>query len=84
MGFDSGILENENAPVWHYKTGYETYLSFWKKPHTPKTWILDSCVWYSGNIVEKLGYEKIKEYIDKFEFGNQDITGMNRKDWPER
>lgn len=82
IGFDSGILKNENTPEWSYKEGYETFLNAWKNPHTPRTWIVDSCVWYSGNIIEKIGFEKIKEYIHKFGYGNQDATGINRNDWP--
>ena len=82
MGFDSGILQDENHPQWDYKEGYETYLNFWKKPHKPRTWILDSCVWYTGNIVERLGTDKIADYIHQFKYGNEDVTGINRTDWP--
>jgi beta-lactamase class D OXA-29 len=82
MGFDSGVLENENRPVWSYRDGYETFLNVWKKPHTPRTWIVDSCVWYSGNIVDEIGFEKIKDYVYQFEYGNKDVTGMSCVDWP--
>ncbi len=82
MGFDSGILQDENNPVWPYKEGYEAFLNFWKQPHTPRTWIVESCVWYSGNIVDKVGYKRIDDYIHKFKYGNQDISGMNHTDWP--
>ena len=81
MGFDSGVLKNEKTPVWSYE-GEEVYLNAWKKPHNPRTWIVDSCVWYSGKIVEKLGNEKINNYVHQFGYGNQDITGMNKNDWP--
>jgi beta-lactamase class D len=82
MGFDAGVLKDENSPEWHYKEGYETFLNFWKTTHTPKTWIINSCVWYSGNIVAELGFKKIDAYIRQFEYGNQDIKGMDRTDWP--
>lgn len=82
VGFDSGILKNAHQPEWPYKDGYEKFLNVWKKPHIPRTWIVDSCVWYSGNIVEKVGFDKIQDYINKFEFGNQNAAGINRHDWP--
>ena len=81
IGFDSGVLKDENNPEWSYN-GEEAFLNAWKKRHTPRTWIVDSCVWYSGNIVEKVGFEKIKEYVTKFQYGNQDVTGINKSDWP--
>lgn len=82
IGFDSGVLKDEKTPVWHYEDGYEKFLNVWKKPHNPRSWIVDSCVWYSGNIVEKVGFVKIQEYINQFKFGNRDATGINRHDWP--
>jgi beta-lactamase class D len=81
MGFDSGILKDENTPTWEYN-GEAVFLNAWKKSYTPRTWIVDSCVWYSDRIVGKLGEKKIKEYIHKFEYGNQDTTGINKNDWP--
>lgn len=81
MGFDSGILKDETNPVWPYKKGYETFLNFWKQPHNPRTWILDSCVWYSANIMEEVGIKKFGDYIRKFSYGNQDISNVTRDDW---
>ena len=81
MGFDSGILKDEHNPRWYYKEGYETFLNFWKSPHTPRTWILDSCVWYSGLLTVEVGPKKFYDYIHKFGYGNQDASGVNREDW---
>jgi len=82
MGFDHGILIDSNTPIWDYQEGYETYLTVWKQSHTPRSWILNSCVWYSGHLIEKLGIEKINNYIQQFQYGNQDTAGINRQDWP--
>jgi beta-lactamase class D len=75
MGYDAGILQDETTPVWPFKEGYNFFINVCKGPHNPKTWMRDSCVWYSQVITQKLGVAKFKEYIQKFNYGNQDVSG---------
>ncbi|HHL0267868.1 TPA: class D beta-lactamase [Legionella pneumophila] len=75
MGFDSGILKDTLNPEWPYKKEYELYLNVWKYPHNPRTWIRDSCVWYSQVLTQQLGMTRFKNYVDAFHYGNQDISG---------
>lgn len=75
MGFDSNILKDALHPEWPYKKEYELYLNVWKYPHNPHTWIRDSCVWYSQVLTRQLGMRRFKNYVDRFHYGNQDISG---------
>lgn len=75
MGFDANILTDENTPQWDFKQGYVDWIDRWKHPHHPKTWFKNSCIWYSQILTQKLGLEKFKEYVSKFNYGNQDISG---------
>lgn len=79
MGFDAGILKDETHPEWPYKKGYELYLQVWKYPHNPRTWIRDSCVWYSQVLTQQLGIKQFKSYVNKFHYGNQDVSGDKGK-----
>lgn len=81
MGFDSGILKDEKTPEWQY-SGQEVFLNAWKKSYNPRTWIVDSCVWYSDNIIDKLGSDKIAQYVYKFKYGDQNAEGINKENWP--
>lgn len=77
MGYDAGILQDEQTPVWHFQEGYDDFLESWKQSQTPKTWMNDSCIWFSKTIALKLGLEIIEQYLSSFEYGNQDFsTGM--------
>jgi beta-lactamase class D len=40
----------------------------------------NSCIWFSQALTQKLGHEKFKEYVAKFNYGNQDISGDKDKD----
>lgn len=74
IGFDTGILENEISPVWDFQEGYDNFLETWKSPHAPKTWMENSCVWFSKILSYQLGIEKFQNYLSLFEYGNQDLS----------
>lgn len=40
----------------------------------------NSCVWYSQVLTQKLGLNKFKDYVAKFHYGNQNISGDAGKD----
>ena len=75
IGFDSGILADEMHPVWPFKEGYVDWRDAWKQDQTPKSWMKESCVWYSQVLTKQLGMEKFQEYVTKFDYGNKDLTG---------
>lgn len=75
IGFDSGILIDERHPVWPFKEGYDDFRDAWKQDQTPKSWMKESCVWYSQVLTQQLGMEKFQDYVTKFDYGNQDLSG---------
>ncbi|MDR3624640.1 MAG: penicillin-binding transpeptidase domain-containing protein [Chlamydiales bacterium] len=77
MGYDTGTLQNEQTPTWHFQQGYDDFLESWKRSQTPQTWMNRSCIWFSKIIALQLGLETIEQYLSSFEYGNQDFsTGM--------
>ncbi len=79
IGYDAKILQDETHPQWPFKEGYDLFMNVWKVPHNPRTWMRDSCVWYSQVLTQKLGMKKFTEYVTKFNYGNQDVTGDKGK-----
>ncbi len=79
IGFDSGILVDEMHPVWPYKEGYVDWRDVWKHNQTPKSWMKESCVWYSQVLTTKLGMKKLEDYVTKFDYGNKDLRGDKGK-----
>ena len=75
IGFDSGILVDEMHPVWPFKEGYVDWREGWKQDQTPKSWMKESCVWYSQVLTKQLGTKKFQEYVTKFDYGNKDLSG---------
>lgn len=75
IGFDSGILRDPSAPSWSLPVGVDPYINVCKVDYNPHSWIRDSCLWYSRILTTKLGMEKFQGYVDKFSYGNQDLSG---------
>jgi beta-lactamase class D len=81
MGFDSGILQDENSPIWLFQEGYDDSLESWKNSQTPRSWMKNSCVWFSRILTARLGMQKFEFYLAAFDYGNQDASGGLTKAW---
>lgn len=81
IGFDSGILKSESNPSWSLPEGADPYINVCKGDHNPRTWMRDSCLWYSRILTTKLGMEKFHNYVSKFSYGNMDLSGGLTTAW---
>lgn len=75
MGYDDGFLIDESHPELPFKPGYANLMESWRHPHNPTSWMKNSVVWYSQVITYNLGAAKFQEYVKKFNYGNQDVSG---------
>ncbi len=81
IGFDSGILKRESKPSWSLPKGTDPYINVCKGDHDPRTWMRDSCLWYSQALTTKLGMQKFQDYVTKFSYGNTDLSGGLTSSW---
>ena len=91
MGFDAGILKSSTQPKMKFTeairlsnaSSYDPvkypFQRFWMRDQTPTSWMKYSVVWYSQEVTKKLGMEKFKNYLDKFDYGNKDVSGTPGK-----
>jgi beta-lactamase class D len=75
MGFDSGYLSDEHHPALPYRPSYPARDPSWKTTIDPTSWISQSVVWYSQQLTLWLGSERLKRYVTRFDYGNQDLSG---------
>jgi beta-lactamase class D len=78
MGYDSGVLADEHAPLWPYKAEFKGRKRE-QKSVDPTIWEADSIVWYSQEITRRLGEGKFADYVSKFDYGNKDVSGAPGK-----
>ncbi|HVJ40596.1 MAG TPA: class D beta-lactamase [Dongiaceae bacterium] len=75
MGFDAGILLDEHHPLLAYRPEYKAQADRDKKAVDPTIWLRDSIVWYSQQTTRQLGMERFQAYVNKFNYGNRDLSG---------
>ncbi|MBN9027240.1 class D beta-lactamase [Kaistia sp. MMO-174] len=75
MGFDSGVLVDPHNPLWDYRPEFQTTMEQQKKATDPTIWLKDSIVWYSQELTRKLGEARFRDYVTRFGYGNEDVSG---------
>jgi beta-lactamase class D len=81
MAFDAGVLKDERSSMkWD---GTKTTRDAWNRDQTAATWMQDSVVWFSQRLATQLGMKRMKAYLSRFGFGNQDMSGGLTRAWLE-
>jgi len=79
MAFDAGLLKDENTMIkWD---GKRTGRAEWNHDQTAASWMKYSVVWFSQRLTPQLGMRRIRSYLAKFHYGNQDFSGGITKAW---
>ena len=79
IGYDAGILADEHNPAWPYRAELDRPKRE-RKTVDPTIWEKDSILWYSQELTRSLGEDRFADYIDKFSYGNGDVSGDPGKD----
>jgi beta-lactamase class D len=53
----------------------------WAGDHTLRTALPNSVVWYYKELSRRIGPERMQAYVDRFDYGNQDISGGIDQFW---
>ncbi len=76
MGFDSGILTDAHHPAWDYDPARDQAHRAEERQRTdPTSWEKVSVVWYSQELTRRLGMRRFQAYVDRFGYGNRDLSG---------
>lgn len=75
IGYESGILKDENHPIFKAKETPKYLPKYWSGEKTPFAWMKYSIVWYSQMITTKLGMKNFQKYVDQLDYGNKNLSG---------
>lgn len=68
---DAGVItEDETMPY----DGHTVEFEAWRRSHTLATAIRYSVVWFFQEIARRLGPDRERQYLDRFEYGNRDSS----------
>jgi len=81
VGLETSAVKNADSLIAWDKVKYpeqnwtDAPFVYWKKDHTLRSSMKYSVVWYYRELAASIGEERMKNYLAKFEYGNQDISG---------
>lgn len=81
IGLETGAVKDAESLITWDKVKYpdpgwtEAPFVHWKKDHTLRTAMKYSVIWYFRELALRVGEEKMKSYLTKFNYGNQDVSG---------
>jgi beta-lactamase class D/beta-lactamase regulating signal transducer with metallopeptidase domain len=79
MGYDSGFLKDQHAPVLPYRESYQAWNKEWHRDMDPSQWIKYSAIWYAQQVTQHIGRAQFERYVQGFGYGNRDTSGDNSK-----
>ncbi|BBO59789.1 class D beta-lactamase [Mycoavidus sp. B2-EB] len=76
MGYDCGFLKDTHSPTLPFKKGYvEWGGDNWRQPTDATRWMKYSVVWFSQQVTQFLGQDRLQQYATQFGYGNADFGG---------
>lgn len=75
IGLETGVLDQEDVFTLFKWNGVKYDFPYWNHDHTLASATRESVVWYFQELASRIGQERMQEYINKIEYGNQDISG---------
>lgn len=79
IGLQTGVLTDENTTFkWD---GHEYGREAANRDQTLTSAIQNSIVWYFRRVADEIGPRRMKNWLDRIEYGNRDISGGQRKFW---
>lgn len=79
IGLETGVIKDENFIIqWDSIVRQNT---IWNADHDLKTAFKNSTVWYYQELARRVGGKRMKDWLEKSNYGNADTTGGIDKFW---
>ena len=79
IALETGVIPDQDYVIEWDGTQYP--VESWNRDHTMASAVQNSVVWYFQAVATEIGTERMQEYLDKFGYGNQDISGGLTQFW---
>ena len=87
IGLDTGVIPDAEFVIKWDKQKYPAHsqdtlpFSTWWQDQTLRTAFKRSVVWYYRELALQVGEKRMKEYVDKLDYGNEDASGPLNNFW---
>jgi beta-lactamase class D len=76
---DSGVIPDVETRLSY--DGRPVDVALWRRDHTLATAMRYSVLWYFQEVAKKLGAEREREYLERFDYGNRDAASGLTSFW---
>ena len=73
IGLEVGSITDENE-VFHWD-GKPKPVAAWERDHTLDTGMRESAIWMFQEVARRTGRARMREWLDRLEYGNRDMAG---------
>jgi len=80
IALETGVVEDPDKQVFKWD-GVKRSIESWNRDHTLRTAFAASAVPVYQDIARRIGAERMRKYLDLFEYGNRDIGGGIDRFW---
>jgi len=89
IGLQTGVIKDPDKK-WHWdaakypvpeKAPSADYKQIWAQDNSMRTALANSIVWYYREVATHVGAKRMKGWLDKFDYGNRDISGGIDRFW---
>jgi beta-lactamase class D len=87
IGLDTGVIADADFVIKWDKQKYPAFsqdtppFSAWWQDQTLRTAFKRSVVWYYRELALKVGAKRMKEYVNRLDYGNEDVSGPLNGFW---
>lgn len=83
IGLETGVIRDADFEIKWDAQKYPRQGTFdgWWRDHTLRSAFKNSVLWYYRELATRVGAQKMQEFVTKFRYGNQDISGGVDRFW---
>ena len=84
IALETGVIKDDNVVTTYDKEKHPPeswWPKTWTQDHNLRTAIKNSVVWYYQEIAKKVGKENYNKYLEQFQYGNKDVSGLIDQFW---
>jgi beta-lactamase class D len=80
VAFDSKVIKDDSVFKWD---GQPYIDEKWEEDQTIASWVENSVGWVSEEVIKKIGNDRMKIYLTKLNYGNNDISSDSIRFWQD-
>ncbi len=80
IGLETGVIPDANFAL-EWDGVRRDFVESWNRDHDLTSAMKNSVLWFYQEVARRIGDERMQQYLDRFDYGNRDISGGIDRFW---